>query len=305
MMKVLITGSGGFCGKHLISYLKRQAVEVHTLGIKETLNQNHHRILDILNIPALTEILLELRPDRIFHLAGISHSEDPTTVYRVNTQDAVALLRSMMDAERFETPVLLAGTSAEYGMISDHQLPIDETLPAHPYNHYGISKLAQTFVALSAAKKLTVIPVRPFNIIGPGMPSDLVVQSFAVQVVKILKGISPSHLRVGNIASSRDFIDVRDTIEIYWKLCQTPLAHGELINVCSGKGVVIRDVLSKLLKIAGVEADVSEDPARVKAIDVPVHYGSTRKLNKLIGTFRFTDLEVTLRDSIEDLKARL
>ena len=304
-MKVLITGAGGFCGKHLVPFLKKQGTEVHTLGIKPLASENHHPVTDILDIPGITRILREIHPERIFHLAGITHSSDPTLLYHVNTQFAVALLRSMMDAELFETPILLTGTSAEYGMVSSDQLPIQETLPAHPYSHYGISKLAQTLAALSMTDHLTVIPVRPFNIIGPGMPENLVVGTFAVQAVKIQKGISAPNLLVGNLASSRDFIDVRDAIQIYWKLMQTPSSYGKLINVCSGKGVIIRDVLLKLLESAGAEAKITEDPLRRKAVDVPAHYGSTEQLQKVIGPFEYTDFEVTLRDIIEDLKVRL
>ena len=94
--------------------------------------------------------------------------------------------------------------------------------------------------------------------------------------------------------SARDFIDVEEMVQIYWKLIQTPPAYGEVVNVCSGAPVKIRAALDALLTMAGVHIDVQVDPVRLKAVDVPVHYGSRLKLQQLIGETEAIPLALSL-----------
>jgi GDP-4-dehydro-6-deoxy-D-mannose reductase len=185
-------------------------------------------------------------------------------------------------------------------MVSEKQLPIEEDLPPHPYGHYGISKLAQTLAGLAAARSgRPVVVVRPFNIIGPGMPESLVVQSFAAQVKEICKGKQPPILKVGNLETVRDFLGIREAVRIYWHLIRTPAAYGEVVNVCSGKGTPVREVLKNLIELAGCAVEVRTDPSRVKEMDVPVHYGSIRKLQLFLGRAPEQDLKPLLREMLD------
>lgn len=302
MMKTLITGSGGFCGKHLTRYLKDLGEEVHTLSRGGDPTPFHHSIEDITDIGTIASILKLIKPDTVFHLAGVSSASDPTLFYRVNTQYAVALLGALERIGHGNCPVLLVGTSAEYGNVTQDHLPIREDLPPCPYNHHGISKLAQTYVGLAAhASGYPVVIVRPFNVIGPGMPEHLVIQSFVSQIAKASEGKISPEIHVGNLKSSRDFVDVRDVVKIYWKLLNLPAAYGQVINVCSGKGTVIGDILSKLLQFAGVQAEIKIDPLRFRSIDVPVHYGSNEKLRELLGFAPDTDLDGTIKNILQEM----
>ncbi len=302
MMKAFITGSGGFSGKHLTRYLKDLGVEVHTLRRGGDPTPFHHSIEDITDIGTIASILKLIKPDYIFHLAGVSVSPDPILFYRVNTQYAVALLGALEKIGRCNCPVLLVGTSAEYGNVTREHLPIREDLPPRPYNHHGISKLAQTHVGLAAhAGRYPVVIVRPFNLIGPGMPEHLVIQSFVDQIVKAREGKTPQEIHVGNLKSSRDFVDVRDAVKIYWKLINLPSAYGQIVNVCSGKGTVIGDILSKLLKFSGVQARIKIDPSRFRPIDIPIHYGSNEKLRELLGFTPYTDLDETIKNLLQEM----
>ncbi len=302
-MKALLTGAGGFCGKHLMAHLEKEGVEIYTLSSQSFAKSPRHHVVDFNNLSAMTSVLISIQPDFVFHLAGISHAFDPALFYQVNTQYAVRLLYLLEHASLGDRPVLLVGTSAEYGLISEEQLPIREDLPPQPYNHYGISKLAQTLEGLSAAKKgRPVVVVRPFNVIGPGMPEHLVLQSFARQIAQITKGLMPPVIEVGNLESTRDFIDVHDAVDIYWRLIQTPSAWGEVINVCSGRETSIGYLLSRLVEIAGVTLDIRTNPSRFKQIDVKSHYGSVEKLRRLLGTLPVTSLDDSLESVMEELE---
>ncbi len=300
-MKALLTGAGGFCGRHLMSYLEKQGVEVHTLSSRTFGESPRHHVIDLNNVSAMTSALVSVQPDYVFHLAGISHASDPALFYQVNTQYAVRLLYAMEQASLGDRPALLVGTSAEYGLVSAEQLPIREDLQPRPYNHYGISKLAQTLEGLSAAGKgRHVVVVRPFNIIGAGMPEHLALQSFARQVAEIKKGLIPPVIEVGNLESSRDFIDVHDSTEIYWRLVRTPSAWGEVINVCSGRETNIGYLLSRLVDMAGISIEVRTNPSRFKQIDVKSHYGSVEKMRRVLGIMPMTSLDASLESVLKD-----
>jgi len=292
-VKALVTGAGGFCGQHLVRYLQAQRVETHTIGPRPV--EGVYHFVHPLNLANLTTVVNEIRPDYVFHLAGVSVAQDFASYYSINVVYAANLLQALALTAQTDCSILLVGTSAEYGAVEPHELPIAETTPARPYSHYGISKWAQTQLGLLLARAgscLTV--VRPFNIIGPGMPDHLVIQSFARQAAEIYKGNRPPILKVGNLDSSRDFMSVSDVVRIYWQLLQTPAAQGEVINVCSGKPIVIRELLEKFIATTGLTLDIQVDPERYKPIDVPIHCGDDSKLRTLLGNVSYEDLESTL-----------
>jgi GDP-4-dehydro-6-deoxy-D-mannose reductase len=294
MTRVLITGAGGFCGRHFTRYLTAQGVEVHPLSLLSS-DTRQRLTLGAVDVAMLSSIIQEARPHYIFHLAGVAVSDNPAVFYLVNSAYAATLLRALEVTGYQDCPVLLVGTAAEYGMISAEQLPISEERHPLPYNDYGVSKLAQTLLGLAAARRdRPIVVARPFNIIGPAMPPHLVLQSFASQIVRIIRGEISPVLHVGNLESARDFIDVEEVVQIYWKLIQTPPAYGEVVNVCSGAPVKIRAALDALLTMAGVHIDVQVDPVRLKAVDVPVHYGSRLKLQQLIGETEAIPLALSL-----------
>ncbi len=306
MTKVLITGGGGFCGKHLVGYLETQGVDVWTMGVR-TVSAQHCTIADITSESDIATVLEAIQPNYIFHLAGVASAANSATFYQVNAGYAAALLQALDHSGLAQScPTMLIGTSAEYGVIKPDQVPIHEATAVSPYHHYGISKLAQTHMGMAAARTgKPIIMVRPFNIIGPGMPSHLSVQSFARQVVNIIQGQQRPVIEVGNLGSSRDFIDVDDAIQSYWQLIQNPQAHGQVVNLCSGQGIIMSALLQELIELAGVAVEVKVDSQRFKALDIPVHYGCTKKLESLIDRVPQFDLQRSLQRILDDLMAKV
>ena len=297
MTKVLITGAGGFCGQHLVRYLQTQNVDVWTMGAQTSTAKQHCTISDITSGPEISAVLQSVQPNFIIHLAGVSWAESEAEYYQVNAGYAAALLQALELSGLSRTcPTLLMGTSAEYGAISPDQLPIHESTSVSPYHHYGISKLAQTQMGTAMARTgRPLVMVRPFNIIGPGMPRHLALQTFATQVAKISRKEQAPVIEVGNLSSSRDFVDVDDVVMIIWKLIRNPEAYGQIVNICSGHGTVMSDLLSMLIEVAEVQVKVAVDQQRFKALDVPVHFGCTNRLLELSGIKPKTDLRQTLK----------
>ncbi len=294
-MRVLITGAGGFCGTHLRRFLEGDGVECHTLGPRST-GEGHH-LADPSDVDGLTRAVQAANPDYVIHLAGVSAGAEFLSYYQINVMYGANLLEALARAGREDCPVLLAGTSAEYGRVETQDLPIRENTPPRPYSHYGASKLAQTLMGVMLSREgRRLVMVRPFNLMGPGMPEHLVVQSMARQLAEVARGRRPPVLDLGNLNSSRDFVPVHDAVRIYWQLIRNPAAYGQIVNVCSGRPVKIGDLLERFLRVSGIRADVRSDPRRMKPVDIPVHYGSREKLLSLAGPMPEPDLDLSLAE---------
>jgi len=297
-VRALLTGAGGFCGRHLARYLEGRGVEVHTVGARET--STHHHRAEPLDVDALSAAIEQADPAYVFHLAGTSSGRDIAGYYAANTLYAAALFGAL-ERVSVTCPVLVVGTSAEYGVVAPEQLPIAEDTVPRPYSHYGISKLAQTQMALIVSRRRPVVVARPFNIIGPGMPDHGAVQSFARQVADIVRRRRDPIVHVGNLEGSRDFVAVQDAVDVYWRLVQSPSAYGQIVNVCSGVGTTMRAVLTTLIDDAGVPIEVRVDPARVKPIDIDRHYGSVARLRAILGDSPADTVVPTLKRLLREL----
>jgi len=297
---VLITGASGFLGRHLIHVLQEKEVEIHAITLRPTQDIGTQHEVSLADVNGLKNALIKIRPDYIVHLAGITHAPNVSAYYTVNTSFAANLIWAIKEWGNLYCPIVLTGTSAEYGLIDKDQLPITEITPANPYDHYGISKLAQTLMGVREARDgLPLIMIRPFNIIGPGMPSHLALQSFVEQVKKIINKEAEPIIETGDLSPSRDFVDVRDVADVIWQLLSTPAAYGEVINICTGIGTAIGELLNRLIDIANINVKLHTAPHRVKNVDIPIHFGSLEKLHKLTGFTPKRNLETTLQDVLE------
>ena len=232
----------------------------------------------------MTEVFRKVMPDFVFHLAGIIVAEDPVLVYQVNVHYTLNLLRAMMLAGLGAVPILLVGTAAEYGWVDQKELPIREDHRCQPLEHYGISKLAQTLIGMAAAHTgRPVVVVRPGNIVGPGMGGHLVLARAAKQVASIMQRKQEPLVEMGNLETARDFIDVSDAVRIYWELVQTPVAYGEIVNVCTGNPVAVGSIVERLIALSGTQMDVVSRSQNFKKWDLPVYCGSNDKLKRFLG----------------------
>jgi GDP-4-dehydro-6-deoxy-D-mannose reductase len=294
---ILVTGANGFLGSHILQLLQKENLEIHTIGTDPPSIGTYHTIAHN-EKEKLRALIFEIEPDAIIHLAGVSFAHDFSLYYEINVNFAINLIQAVKEWGNNHCPVLLTGSSAEYGKIDSNDLPITEITPTRPYDHYGISKLTQTLMGVrESSGGWPFIMIRPFNILGPGMPEHLVVQSFVRQLSLIHQKKQPAVLEVGNLASARDFVNVNDATQAIWQLIQCPEAFGEIINICSGKGTAIHQILDYLLEMTKIDVEVREKQERVRHNDIPMHFGSCEKLKRLTG---FTPKE-TLRETLNQI----
>jgi len=193
------------------------------------------------------------------------------------------------------TPILFVGSAAEYGLVAAEDLPVREDRSPAPYNHHGISKLAQTLIGLAAVGAgHNVVIVRPGNILGARMPRHLLLGRVAEELHQIARGSQPPRIEVGNLDVARDFIDVESASRIYWTLLRNPGAYGEVVNVCSGKAISVRTLVERIIELSGISAELVCQPTLMRSHDPAVYVGSTSKLGQLIGQVPSFDMDKTL-----------
>jgi GDP-4-dehydro-6-deoxy-D-mannose reductase len=223
----------------------------------------------------------------------------------VNFVGTLNLLEALK-AVGFNGRFLFVGSGDCYGIVTPEALPIGEVHPLRPRSPYAVSKAAAEALCYqwSQSETMEIVMTRSFNHIGPGQSERFVISDFARQVVEIRKGARAATIRTGDIDVTRDFTDVRDVVRAYLLLLEAG-AGGEVYNVCSGSERSIRALLDRLLQLAGVEATIEQDPARLRPSEQRRVFGDPRKLERDTGWTRAYALDTTLEDILNDWEAKL
>lgn len=306
-MKALIIGGAGFVGGYLISELAGSGYEVHATCLPSEKIENHDctvHILDILEPEAAAAVFNEVRPDVVFHLAAQSSValswKKPQLTADINVKGTLNVLEAMRTAENKDMRMLLIGSGEEYGFIREGACPLGEDEPLRPGNIYAATKACQGMLGeiYFRAYKLDIIMVRAFNHSGPGQLPMFVISDFCRQIAGIEKGLRSPEMSVGNLSAMRDFTDVRDVVRAY-RLLGEKGAGGRTYNVGRGKAVSIQYILDTVISMAGCGIDVKQDPARMRASDIPLIEPDVSLINADTGWSAEISMEQTIRDTLD------
>jgi GDP-4-dehydro-6-deoxy-D-mannose reductase len=304
MTRSFITGVSGFVGTHLSRYLLAQGWYVAGQDLKITSSASHHYQTDLHDRMALRQALVETNPDVVFHLAGILRSEQSEQYYRAHVEGTVTLLDTIVESG-LRPKVLIASSSAVYGPGQGSR-PITEGFKLRPVTQYAASKVAQEVVAIRYldAVGLPVTCVRSFNLLGPGLSSQMACSAFAWQIAQAEKMGNPASILTGNLNAQRDFVDVRDAVRAYALVAQKG-QPGHAYNVASGRAIAIRACLEFMQGQAIVPIDSVVDPARIQKNDIPIQIGSARRLYELTGWKPEFTTEQSLVDLLDDWREKV
>ena len=289
----LITGAGGMMGSHLYDALRDQDVLPtfynSTLDKRETITQEME-MLDVLHYERVKQVLSEVKPSVIYHLAAQSRPDvsftDPARTVQINVVGTTNLLQAC--AELGLKPLFInASSSAVYGDI-DWSTPPDENSPCHPLSPYGTSKLAQEHIVknFNQMHDIPYVNVRIFNCTGPRKINDFVSDVCRRVVNKEFP------LKVGNLDGLRSIVDVRDLVRGL-VLCEN--IKNETINLGSNVSHKIGDVL----KLIAGNTPYEIDDSLLRPTDEPIILGNINKAKDLLGWKQEITLEQTITDTLD------
>ena len=309
MARILITGGTGFVGTHLVPFLQSSTSHIAVLasGGKPTPRPgvSYHEV-DIRERDAVRSVVEEVKPDQIYHLAGISSVDDawsnPRLTYEVNVFGAYNLFDAAMSLPR-PPRILNISTSQVYAHCSS---ALSEDSPIHPNNPYAASKAMAELLVVEYQKHTAggIITTRSFNHTGPGQPPNFVLPSIAKQFVEIELGLRPPRLSIGNIEVKRDFTDIRDVIRAYCMLLEKG-RPGEVYNVCSGSAVRLADIIQMFESAAGRKVTIATEEGRVRSNDVPLICGDPKKIREATGWQPQISLPKTIADLLDYWRSQL
>jgi len=308
----LITGAGGFVGRHLATLLRRDGIE-HLVGIEArpvaAVDDMEMITCDLLDRDHVGRVIAHYRPQIIFHLAAQAYVPKAVAApAETLINNAVAQI-NVLEASRASCPeaiIVVVGSSEEYGLAAPDDMPLDEDQPFRPTNAYAVSKIAQDMLGLQyhLSYGSRVVRVRPFNHIGPGQSDRFVVSSMARQIAEAEAGRADPVILVGNLQAERDFLDVRDVVSAYALVARAEFS-GQVFNVASGIPRPIGALLERLVSMAQCEILVREDPSRLRASDVPVVFGDAARLRLQTGWEPRVKLERSLSDTLDYWRLRV
>ena len=289
MKKILVTGGGGYIGSIATYLLLQKGYEVVVIdnfetGYREPLEllikrfgEEKLRFYDIDIKQNLDPIFKKEKDiDAVLHYAAnckVDESmENPGKYFRNNVYGSLNLLEALVknDVNR----IVFSSTCAVYG--ESKYIPIDEKHPRNPQNPYGESKkmVEDIFQWFGKLKGLKFVILRYFNVCGASddglvgdskKPSVLLMQN----AIRGALGIEPFYLTSPKFAtpdgtSIRDYINVVDLNEAHIKALEYLFNGGEneIINLGTGKGNSVLEIIKTVQSITGVKFDLKKAESR-------------------------------------------
>lgn len=233
-MKIALTGSSGFVGRHVLPRLQaHEGVEVLSLDLQDG--------IDVCD----WESVKDIKADLFIHLANKSYVPDsyehPRSFFDVNINSTLNIL----ELARINKARVLYFSSYVYG--HPEYLPINEEHPIQEFNPYSATKIMCEQMCRSYAQdlKVPVAVFRPFNIYGTGQNVQFLLPMMVHQLPtgKIqVRDDRPKrdYIHIDDIASAVEFMAFAEWEETY-----------AVYNLGSGESHSVREVADLLRELWG------------------------------------------------------
>jgi GDP-4-dehydro-6-deoxy-D-mannose reductase len=303
---VLLTGGTGFVGSHLTAAFTARFPDTTLVllcrpGEKPARRGAKFLTAELTDERAVDAVVDEVRPDAILHLAAQASVGDTSIgaeqTWRVNFCGTMWLACAV--ARHCPASTFLFVSSGEVYGGNFRGGPAREDTPLMPLNPYARSKAAaEAMLADVLPPSTRLIVARSFNHTGAGQDERFVLPAFAAQIARIERGEQEPRLSVGNLSAQRDFLDIDDVLDAYFKLIEASgLPQRITFNVASGEARAIGDMLEQLRGLARRSFDIRTDHERVRPSEIACAVGDPSKLREATGW--------APRRSIDDMLSRL
>ncbi len=315
---ILITGTAGMVGSHLLEYYSDKVKKEFLIGtyFNPTIKLNDiidlcvPLQLDVRNAIAVEKIIHEFKPGKIFHLAAQSFPTvswlRPVETMDINANGTINLFEAIISVLKIDAAynpvVVVACSSAQYGAsLTPQNVPIKESADLLPLHPYGVSKVAQDLLTYQYFKGHGIrgIRARIFNTTGSRKTNDAV-SDFVHRALEVINGKS-DRLRVGNLDSLRAITDVRDLVSALVLLSEKGIA-GEAYNISGEKVYSMHQVIEVIEKVCNRKFILQTDESLLRPTDEPIIYGDSTKLKTQTGWQQKYSLDETIENMFEYLK---
>ena len=301
MSSILITGAGGFSGRHALRWLgSKPGVRVAGFGRGERPPEAlEWHSGDVRAADDILRTISIVQPDYVLHLAASADPSIPSELIDINVTGTWQLL-SACAALGKSCSVLIVGSAASFGEMNPDETRLSGNRPAAPQGLYGFSRQWQLELCGLFAQTpcLQVYLCRPFNLCGPGLPERHAPGALAR---RLLMGNLPNgQFPLRNAFSVRDLVDVRDAVAAFWSILQ----QGRVMfpySIGSGIGTTVGDLVLLLAELCGRKVEIQpladEKPNERSAIIRSV--ADIRDLQRDTGW----EPRVSLRQSLQEMLA--
>ena len=322
-MKVLVTGGAGYIGSITAKALEEAG---HTPVILDSLLTGPRAFVDgrvfyegdIADRPLLQRIVDE-HPDIdcTIHMAArivVPESvEKPYEYYRDNVAKSLELFDELNRLGK--NRVLFSSSASLYGMVEGFE--VDESSPLDPPSPYARTKrmMEQILQDIAAATDLRAVILRYFNPIGadPDLETGVYAREpshVLGQLVMAAQGLKDAFTITGTDHPTRDGTGIRDYVHI-WDLAQAHVtaveqfdraiereaAPSTIMNVGTGHGVTVRELVTTFEKVYGKPVPVREGPPRPG--DAVGAFANVNKARDVLGWTSSLTLEDGIASALE------
>jgi GDP-4-dehydro-6-deoxy-D-mannose reductase len=279
---VLVTGAQGFLGRYVVAELLNKGADVVGVGrstrngrcfshqitgvggpimapLPDTLSEAlrsanyEYECCDLVQREATYRLVKRLRPSKIIHLAASLRDDPVDLLFEAN----VTATFNLCHAANAITPspdFVLGSTGSVYG--AQVNFPVSEEARPDPIGFYAASKYMSEIVARALGDDCAIplCIVRIFNVVGPGLQPRHLAALVAHGIAEAEAELRPARLRLGDLSTIRDFIDVRDTAKLIVNL---PSVGRGLYNAGTGEGLRSGDIVRRLIEMARIPIDLA------------------------------------------------
>jgi GDP-mannose 4,6-dehydratase len=319
--KALITGITGMVGSHLADFLLENTDwQIHGMCRWRSPLDNVSHLLDLANKKervyfhnadlndyiSLDNLVKEVKPDFVFHLAAQSYPQTsftaPLDTLSTNINGTCSLLEAIKN-NKLDPIIHICSSSEVFGRVKKENTPIKEDCNFHPASPYAISKIGTDLLSryYAEAYGLRAISTRMFTHTGPRRGDVFAESSFAKQIAMIEAGDIDPVIKVGNLDSLRTFADVRDAVRAYYMLVTVNPQPGEYYNIGGSYSCTIGEMLNFLISLSSKkdEIKIEVDSSRLRPIDADLQVPDTSKFEKHSSWKAEISFEKTMTDLLE------
>jgi len=303
---LLVTGVNGFVGHHVVHELKKLEVSVIGLGQDIQPTPTNADLLagyvsaDLTDKDAVDAIDLSTF-SAVIHLAGLANVgqsfAEPAEFLSANASMSINLLQHALDTKSSARFIVIS-SGAVYE--NKQQLPIPETGILTHNSPYSVSKLAVEMMNdYYRSRGVDTVTMRPFNHIGPGQGPGFIVPDLLMKLRAAKANGGP--IQAGNLATARDYTDVRDVARAYIAVALSSQKPMESVyNVCSGRSLTGHEILETLAEELSYSSmpEIDTDHSLLRPNDAQDIYGDNTRLKKEFDWKPTISIKQTIKDIV-------